>query len=100
MQKWKNHSKTGVFTVFFISVLNLYLEKTEKKMVVYSQIKDIYVSRYPPPAPPSPSVTVPYFRKHEKHSQYSMYTLKGWCAKLYEHDDYNGWEQIVHDTSF
>ena len=30
MQKWKNHSKTGVFTVFFISVLNLYLEKTEK----------------------------------------------------------------------
>ena len=29
-----------------------------------------------------------------------MHTFIGWCAKLYEHNDYNGWEQIVHDTSY
>ena len=24
----------------------------------------------------------------------------GWCARLYEHDDYNGWEQWVSETNY
>ena len=23
-----------------------------------------------------------------------------WCAKLYEHDDFNGWEQVIPETDY
>ena len=23
-----------------------------------------------------------------------------WCAKLYEHDDFNGWEQVIAETDY
>ena len=28
-----------------------------------------------------------------------IFLVSDWCAKIYEHDDFNGWEKVVGETS-
>ena len=28
-----------------------------------------------------------------------IFLISDWCAKIYEHDDFNGWEKVIGETS-